>query len=316
MSTDPARQPKKRVRRTARSVRSGLRRYPRAILGSLRGQTDCYAPRLPTLIHDVLPHDLAAVWLGHASVLTQIGDHSVLIDPVLSDRIGMRLRSRTIGLPRIMPAPLTPDSLRGVDIVLITHAHFDHLDRPTLEAIADACTSVVVPTGCAGLIPDGYERVIELGPDAEIEIDSLSVRSIRPAHWGARRVIDRKRGVNAYAVEGLGQRVFFGGDSAHTDAFDHLESIDLAVLGIGAYDPWEHMHATPEQAWDMFQRIGARYLLPVHHSTFELSEEPVDEPMDRLRAAAGEAYELRVIEPVCGEIVVVEDGEATSNPGV
>lgn len=303
------------VQRAARSIRSGLRRYPRAIIDSFKAPTPQQRQHLPTLIHDLLPHDLAAVWLGHATVLTQIGDHSVLIDPVLSDRIGMRLGSRTIGLPRLSPTPVTPSSLRGVDLILITHAHFDHLDRPTLAHLADTRTRVIVPSGCRSLVPPGFKDILELRPQEFKEIDGLEIRSIQPAHWGARRVTDRHRGVNAYVVEGMGQRVFFAGDSAHTDAFDHLDAIDLAVLGIGAYDPWEHMHATPEQAWSMFERIGARYLLPVHHSTFELSEEPIDEPMRRLRSIAGEAFESRVIDPISAEVIVIDQRTTdTKNP--
>lgn len=83
-----------------------------------------------------------------------------------------------------------------------------------------------------------------------------------------------------------------------------MEGLDLAVFGIGAYDPWEHMHATPEQVWRMFLASGARYLLPVHHSTFPLSDEPMEEPMKRLLQAAGDNRD-RVIVPTPGEIDVV-----------
>lgn len=301
-----------KFRRTVRSIRSGFRRYPRAIFDSFKRAIDPFEhEELPELIHELYPHQLAAVWLGHATVLTQVGDHSVLIDPVMSPRIGMRLGTRTIGLPRINPPAVPTASLKGVDIILITHAHFDHLDRPTLVDLIDSDTTVVVPSGCRKLIPYGFKRVIELAQDDEITITNLTIRTLEPAHWGARSLLDRHRGFNAYVVEGEGQRVLFAGDTAHTEAFDHLENIDLAVLGIGAYDPWEHMHATPEQAWSMFEKIGASYLLPVHHSTFELSEEPIDEPMQRLRAAAGDRFEECIIDPVEGELVIINRGEET-----
>lgn len=310
----------KRIRRAAKSVRSGFRRYPRAIIDSLKVQAELdHDHDLPDLIQAVYPHDLAVVWLGHASVLSQVGNHSVLVDPVLSSRIGMRVGSRTIGLPRLTPPPVPASVLRGVDIVLITHAHFDHLDRMTLEQLTHPDTTVVVPVGCRKLIPSGFGNVIELPQGEEWPIQDLNVLSIEPAHWGARRVVDRNRGVNAYVVEGEGQRVLFAGDTAHTKVFDHLEHIDLAVLGIGAYDPWEHMHATPEQAWAMFERIDANYLLPVHHSTFELSDEPLDEPMRRLQQAAGDRFSACVIQPVEGELVILNPGSdagvAPDTPG-
>lgn len=300
---------KKRFRRVVRSVRSGFRRYPKAIVNSLKSGSILHQyDELPELIHEMYPHQLAAVWLGHASVLTQIGNHSVLIDPVMSTRIGMRIGSRTIGLPRIRPPAIPTQSLKGVEIILITHAHFDHLDRPTLVDLIDSETVVVVPTGCRNLIPYGFKAVHELGNNETLELDGLHIRTMEPAHWGARSVVDRHRGFNAYVVEGENQRVLFAGDTAHTEVFDTLEEIDLAILGIGAYDPWEHMHATPEQAWDMFQKIGASYLLPVHHSTFELSEEPIDEPMDRLRKIAGDDFEDLVITPNEGELVIINEG--------
>ena len=166
----------------------------------------------------------------------------------------------------------------------------------------------MVPRRCRRLIPKGYAEVIELSPGETLEHAGMRISAIAPAHWGARKIFDRRRGVNAYVVESDTQRVLFTGDTASTSAFDNLESIDLAVFGIGAYDPWEHMHATPEQAWAMFQRVGARYLLPIHHSTYELSEEPIDEPMDRLRAAAGDAFDASVIVPTQGEVVIINEG--------
>jgi L-ascorbate metabolism protein UlaG (beta-lactamase superfamily) len=300
---------KVKLRRVARSVRSGFRRYPREILKSLKPSVPAHEhDDLPELIHEMYPHQLAAVWIGHAGVLAQIGNHSVLIDPVMSPRIGMQIGSRTIGLPRIKPSAVPTEALKGVDIILITHAHFDHLDRPTLVDLIDSSTTVVVPIGCRKLIPYGFKAVHELQQNAEFTLSDLHIRAMAPAHWGARRVVDRRRGFNSYIVEGEGQRVLFAGDTAHTEVFDTLEGIDLAVLGIGAYDPWEHMHATPEQAWNMFRKIGANYLLPVHHSTFELSEEPVGEPMDRLRAIAGCDYGEYVIEPIEGELVIINEG--------
>lgn len=305
-----------RFNRTMKSVRSGLRRYPRAIYESLRnaelaGET----PDIPDILQQLCPHELAVMWLGHASVVSQIHDLSIVVDPVLSERIGMRLGKRTIGLRRLEPCPIKPSSLKGVDLILITHAHFDHLDLPTLRAIADTHTRVIVPRSCRRLIPPGFGRIIELYPDEKIEFDGLSIRAIEPEHWGARKVIDRHRGVNSYLIESDGRSVFFAGDTALTRAFEHLSEIDLAVFGIGAYEPWEHMHATPEQAWSMFSSLGARYLLPVHHSTFELSDEHVDEPTSRLRQIAGDVYAEKVLEPQLGELIVIEAPEQDSQPG-
>lgn len=101
---------------------------------------------------------------------------------------------------------------------------------------------------------------------------------------------DTQRGYNGYVVEVGRHRVLFGGDTAWTDTFRPLRArgpIDLAILPIGAYDPWVRVHCNPEQAMRMANDAGAQFCLPVHHKTFELSREPVSEPIERLMAAAG-----------------------------
>jgi len=152
-------------------------------------------------------------------------------------------------------------------------------------------------------------EVIELKAEESISTCGLKVSAIQPAHWGARSIFDRRRGVNSYLVESSTptntQRVLFTGDTAETKAYEHLDQIDLAVFGIGAYDPWDHMHATPEQAWKMFLSLGARYMLPIHHSTFELSDEPIGEPMHRLTQIAADNLDA-IINPNVGEIIVIE----------
>ena len=117
--------------------------------------------------------------------------------------------------------------------------------------------------------------------------------AMRPRHWGARTIVDRWRGYNAYHLEAGGRSVLFAGDSAETAAFEAVREPTLSVFGIGAYDPWITSHASPEQVWRMFRSTGGAYLLPMHHSTFTLSREPVGEPLERLRSAAGqEAWRL------------------------
>ena len=110
-------------------------------------------------------------------------------------------------------------------------------------------------------------------------------------------ITDQHRGYGGYLLQKGSRTVLFAGDTAYTNALTPLGlrgRIDLAILPIGAYDPWIANHASPEQAWTMFKRLGAEYVLPVHHSTFRLSREPVDEPLQRFMAAAG-AESWRVI---------------------
>ncbi len=293
-----------RVRHATQAVRSAFRRYPAQLVASLMRPKASAPKPMRDLLTELAPEGLAVTWLGHASVIVGLDDITVAVDPVLSERIGPRVRSKTLGLRRLVPAPIDSGSMKGVDVVLITHAHFDHLDRATLEAIADERTTVIVPPRCARLIPRGFARVIELKPGGDFKVGEVHIRALQPRHWGARLWFDRRRGACAYELGHAGCRVLFAGDTADTDTFNQLGAIDLAVFGIGAYEPWEHMHATPEQVWKMFLASGARYLLPVHYGTFPLSDEPIDEPITRLLAAAGEGQE-RIIRATPGEIDVV-----------
>jgi L-ascorbate metabolism protein UlaG (beta-lactamase superfamily) len=273
----------------AKMVRSGLRRYPRHLAASIASRGPSGAAAASTEPGDLFnePDPLSAIWLGHATVLVRFGGRWILTDPVLTDRIGPRVAGRTVGLVRHAPPPVDPRHLPPIDLVLVSHAHFDHLDRPSLRALAQPHTTVVTAVGTAGLLPGGFGRAVELGPGESRREHGLRVTAYEPDHWGARFALDRWRGCSAYLLESDDGRVFFAGDTADTRAFDDAGPVDLSVFGVGAYDPWEHAHATPEQAWRMAMDMRSRRVLPMHHSTFEMGDEPHGEPLDRLLAAAG-----------------------------
>lgn len=287
-------------RRAVMMARSGLRRYPAAIRQSLLVPTPglAVADGQPVNIDK---HDVVGTWLGHASVFLRVGELTVLTDPVLSSRIGLRLGRVTLGLDRLQPPALDVHTLPRIDVVLISHAHFDHLDRPTLLRLADERTTVITARRTARLIPDGFGRIIELDWGEEARVGRVSFGAVRPTHWGARRWLDQRRGYNSYLIRGADQRLFFAGDTAYTDSFREVGPVDLAIVGIGAYDPWIHAHASPEQAWEMANAMHAKCVMPVHHSTFELSDEHIDEPMRRLLEAAGHEHD-RVVARHTGEL--------------
>lgn len=296
----PTRMAMTSARRVMKAARSGLKRYPRALYESLRFP---FGPRGPGPAASGAPllgsESLAAMWLGHGTVLVRIGGVNVLMDPVFSHRIGVSVGGMTIGLPRLMPMPIDPRQLPEVDLILISHAHFDHLDRPTLRRMTSGKTVVVTSRRTRKLIPPGFARVIELDWGQDMVFNGLRIEAMRPAHWGARTALDRQRGYNSYVVRETKDRlgVLLTGDTAMTDAFKSLDELTLAVFGIGSYEPWEHAHATPEQAWNMFAACGATTLLPVHHSTFPLGDEGEGEPMRRLLEAAGDQADRVVVGP-------------------
>ena len=243
------------------------------------------SPHRPDLT-DWTNHQLAAAWLGHATVLLRLGGKTIVTDPVLSHRVGLGLGLMTGGPRRLVSPALTRRQLPPLGLILLSHAHFDHLDRPTLARL-DKSVPVVVARHTADLVSDlGFTHVTELAWGESTVAAGLTVTAFPVKHWGARTFYDRHRGYNAYRLDAPdGRRVLYGGDTAYHDGFAAVGLVDLAILGIGAYDPYEAAHATPEQALAMADQCGARHILPMHHSTFRLSYEPTHDPIRRLLAA-------------------------------
>jgi L-ascorbate metabolism protein UlaG (beta-lactamase superfamily) len=259
------------------------------------------APLKPDL-RDWESHELAAAWIGHATVLLRIGDKTILTDPVLSNRVGVGLGLVTAGPRRLVRPALSLKELPKIDLILISHAHFDHLDRPTLARL-QRNTPVVTAHHTQDLIRDlGFRKVAELRWGEGLTLfGNLKITAHSVAHWGARTFYDQHRGYNAYVLDDGRRRVLYGGDTAFHQGFTDIGKVNLAIVGIGAYDPYIAAHATPEQAWNMAGQVRADYVLPMHHSTFRLSYEPTHEPIERLLDAAGNDAERVIIRAVGGQ---------------
>lgn len=250
--------------------------------------------------------------LGHATCLLSMQGRMVLTDPALLDRVGVELAAETtLGPARVTRPALSIAELPSIDVVAVSHAHPDHMDVPTLSRLAWKARTLVIPRGTRDVVRGcGFADVRELGVGEATEVAGVLVRAVPVAHYGRRHALDRTpgRGYQGYVFERAPYRVFFGGDTAHTvfPADVAPAGVDVACLGIGAYQPFVWNHATPEQAWDMARQLHARYLLPMHHSTFILSDEPVDEPLERLLRIAGDDA-ARVVARAFGEAFEVPD---------
>jgi L-ascorbate metabolism protein UlaG (beta-lactamase superfamily) len=236
--------------------------------------------------------DLTIANLGHATLLMNYFGVRVISDPTLFNRVGVALDSIvTFGPRRHVAPPLKPAALGPLDVILVTHAHMDHLDLPSLEALPKSAT-VIACSKCAALIrPLGFGDVRELKWGESTTVKGLTVTAMAARHWGKRwPLFGTDYGFNSYVLDRGGHRMLLACDSAYTDAFAALASRPptVAAFSIGAYDPWIHNHANPEQVWAMFRSTGARYLVPIHWGTFRLSKEPMDEPLRRLLADAGD----------------------------
>lgn len=242
---------------------------------------------------------LHAAWLGHSTVLLKLDGFTIITDPVLGNRCGVRMGPVTVGLKRMVAPALIRSQLPHIDLILLSHAHFDHFDMATLRSLERAGTAVVTASNTSDLLRvHRYKSVQEIGWGGRIRVGPLSILGIRVKHWGARMRGDTYRGYNGYLIETKRHRVVFGGDTAMTDTFRAARGsrqVDLAILPIGAYNPWIHVHCTPEQAWRMGADCGAEFLMPVHHQTFRLSREPFFEPVERFVSAAGSRPERVVV---------------------
>ena len=234
---------------------------------------------------------LFAAWVGHSTALLKIDGVTVLTDPVFSTRVGIRVGPLTLGFKRIVEPALRPAELPKIDVILLSHAHMDHFDIRSLRRLESRHTTVITATKTSDLLRvRRYGRVSELAWGERASAGPLTVEAFPVNHWGARMRTDTYRGYNGYTVEAGRYRLLFGGDTAATTSFRSLKKrrpFDLAIMPVGAYNPWIRYHCTPEQAWQMAQDAGFEFFLPVHHQTLALSREPYLEPIERVYAAAG-----------------------------
>lgn len=257
------------------------------------------APLTPDLIGWV-DRELSAVWIGHATVLLRLAGQTILTDPVFSPRVGLGFGLLTAGPLRQQRPGLAITQLPPLDVVLLSHAHFDHLDRPSLARLSKRA-HVVTFEGISDLVRDlHFARLTELKWGDTVTIGGLTITGLPVVHWGARTFTDQHRQFGAFLLGGNGRRVLYGADTAYHELWRGIGPVDLAILGIGAYDPYVAAHATPEQALAMADHVTARHVLPVHHSTFVLSHEPLAEPLQRLLAASIDRPDRIVVRQVGG----------------
>lgn len=259
-----------------------------------RAEPEVIVPRLAAGVDDV-----RVTWVGHATFLVQVGGANILTDPMFSDRASPFRRA---GPRRFVPPGLALDALPHIDVILLSHDHYDHLDAATVDGLRDR--PGVAPTW---LTPLGYRswfarrgvgRVVELDwwEEASLETASgaaLRVKALPARHWTRRRLGDtRKRLWSSWGVGSASRRLYFGGDSGYGPAFAEIGAregpFDLALLPIGAYEPRWFMassHMTPEEAARAALDLRAAEVVGGHWGTFRLTDEDPLEPPARMRAA-------------------------------
>jgi L-ascorbate metabolism protein UlaG (beta-lactamase superfamily) len=239
---------------------------------------------------------VAVTWIGHASFLVQFNDLNVLIDPNFANWLFF--------LKRIKRAGLRLSDLPPIDLVLLTHAHYDHFHKPTLRKLP-APKIGVMPWGVGDLAHNlGFGRVIELQTWESFSHADWSVTLTPCKHWGARTLHDDHRGYGGFVLEHQGRRVYHAGDSAYSDCFKEIGrrcAPEIALLPIGAYypDSFRNVHMGPDEAMNVFRDLGAKWFVPMHYGTFKLSFEDLDAPPRWLREIAardGVSHQIKMLE--------------------
>lgn len=244
---------------------------------------------------------VAITWIGHASFLIQFNDLNVLVDPNFANWLFL--------LKRIKHAGLKIQDLPPIDLVLLTHAHYDHFHKPSIRKLP-APKIGVMPWGMGQLAKGlGFERILELQWWESFQRGDWKVSLTPCKHWGARRLHDHHRGYGGFVLEHQGRKIFHAGDSAYFDGFkeigEHYEP-EIALLPIGAYypDSFRNVHMGPDEALQVFKDLKAKQMVPMHYGTFKLSFEEIDEPPRWLG-------ELAENDGLSDRIHVIEEGVPT-----
>lgn len=237
------------------------------------------------------PGQMGVTFIGHSSFFIQIGGQNLVVDPNFAKWIFVLKRLRRPGV-RIRELP-------PIDAVLVSHAHFDHLHRPSLRAIArhtrrltGRAPIIIVPEHVADLVSDlGFRQVVELERWQDCRVGSCTITHVPANHWGARIFRDMHRGFGGFVIKSSKHSVYHAGDTAYFNGFAEIGrrlNPELALLPIGAYSPpsFRNVHTNPEDAVQAFLDLGARWMVPMHYGTFRLSHEPVNEPVEFLEREA------------------------------
>ena len=250
---------------------------------------------------------LAALWVGHATVLIQLDDKLLLTDPVFTDTVGQFSK-------RLVEPGLAVESLPPLDAILISHMHFDHLSLGTLDLIEQKARAILLPEGGAVYVPGSAIPTFEIPTWSTWEHGGLRITSVPVRHRGWRYGGDEmwmNTSYTGYVIEYRGQTVYFGGDTAYAEnAFRRTRArfphIDLAILPIAPIKPRDFMcrfHVDPKEALAAFRNLGARWMLPVHYDTFVNSLDEVGEAPRELRR------QMRARGLTSREVAILDFGE-------
>jgi len=262
---------------------------------------------------EALPNDqISLVRFGHSTVLLKVKGKFWLTDPVFSDRLGPIY---FMGIKRFHDTPMSIDELPDIEGVLISHNHYDHLDKRTITALKAKVRHFVVPIG-------NGNKLIDWGidPSSISEFDwwerktfgALTITSTPANHVSGRMLIDQNDALwSSWVISSESQNIFFSGDGGYSDVFkeigEKLGPFDLTLMENGSYDKaWSKEHLTPAETIQAHQDLKGKLLLPIHNSTFDIAFHPWHEPLSKVSRLA-EQQSISLLTPEFGKVLTLDD---------
>lgn len=242
--------------------------------------------------------ELTLAWIGHSTLYINFYGIKILTDPVLFERIGVYFLGMTFGPQRYSAPALEIDEIPKPDLILLSHAHMDHMDFQTLMSLTDRFPNemdCITAYNTMDVISElKWKSLQEMDWGSELEFLGIKFKAYEVKHFGwrypwekdrSKGYMEDGRSYNAYVLDRNGKRILFGGDTAFTELFQKVDggSVDIAIMPIGAYVPWRKNHCNPEEALIMAaEHLKAKYFVPIHCNTFKQGTEPIDEPLSWL----------------------------------
>lgn len=273
-------------------------------------------PKTPLLNYEINPNDLRQpksdflYRLGHSSVLMHIDSTWILTDPVFSERASP---IQWAGPKRFHPAPITANSLPYIDIVIISHDHYDHLDKATIKAIDEKVGVFVTPLKVGDRLQSwgiSREKIIQLDWWQSVSLNNIELVSTPSQHFSGRGLLDRNQTLwSSWVILGSKHRIFFSGDSGYFSGFKSIGErygpFDFTLMEAGAYNSlWSDIHMMPEESVQAHIDLQGKFMIPIHNGTFDLSMHPWYEPLERISAITANR-DVQLVTPAFGEQVVL-----------
>ena len=267
--------------------------------------------RIPVLKEDTWLQDVEdkIVWLGHASFFIQLSGSRILIDPVFG---------KLPFVKRFSEVPVDPDKLKNIHYILVSHAHYDHCDKKSLQLLAKNNPHAQILCGLKldKLIGKWVNNPMQAaGWYQQFQMDDdLQITFLPSRHWANRSVFDINTTLwGGFMVQGGGISIYYGGDSGYGPHFSAIgklfPNIDVALIGAGAYAPTWFMsphHQDPHRAVQAFHDVGAKTFIPFHYGTFDSADEPMGEPeqiLTRLKEEGQVKNQVKILNP--GEVFII-----------